>query len=139
MLLVLLAFVVALSCWLFSTCVYPGLFGPLRHIPRLRADWRFRTYQWLYTEPHPRQIDEWLKNTKHEGLVRYDGMLGAPRVLVLGPDAVKEVLVTKAYGGHFERSALNRQRIGTLFGDGLLISGGEMHKVCLCRWLALGH
>ena len=56
----------------------------------------------------------------------------------LSPDAVREVLVTKVYGGHFERPPLNRQRFNTLLGNGLFVMEGDMHKVRLLQCLPRG-
>jgi hypothetical protein len=84
----------------------PSFFSPLRHIPQAQADWRFRLYQWVYTEPDPIRINGWVRGLKHEGLVRYPGIGGTERVIPLSSDAVKEVLVTKAYSC-FERPRLS--------------------------------
>ncbi|KAF2127396.1 cytochrome P450 [Dothidotthia symphoricarpi CBS 119687] len=107
--------------------LYPSLFSPLRHIPKAQADWRFRLYQWVYTEPSPIRLSQWVKDTQYEGLVRYSGLGGTERVLPLSSDAVKEVLVTKAYSC-FERPRLSRERLGALLGNGLLAIDDNQHR-----------
>jgi cytochrome P450 len=108
--------------------LYPTLFSPLRHIPRAQADWHFRLYEWLYTEPNPLRVSRWVEKTQHRGLLRYPGIGGTERVIPLDSDSVKKVLVTQAYSC-FERPPLGRARLRALMGNGLLAADGENHKL----------
>jgi cytochrome P450 len=108
--------------------LFPTLLSPLRHIPKAHADWRFRLYEWVYTEPDPIRISRWMAKTPHRGLVRYPGIGGTERVVPLTSDAVKEVLVTKAYSC-FERPTLSRARFRALLGNGLLSVDDSEHKL----------
>jgi cytochrome P450 len=108
--------------------LHPALFSPLRHIPQARADWRFRLYQWIYTEPDPMTVSRWVEKTQHQGLVRYPGIGGTERILPLTSEAVKEVLVTQAYSC-FHRPALGRARLRALMGNGLLAVDDQDHKI----------
>lgn len=103
--------------------------SPLRHIPRARADWRSRLYRWVYLEPNPDTVWEWIQKTPHEGLVRYSGIGGVQRVTVLNADAAKDVLISQAYSATM-RPPRNRERFTALFGEGLLSAEGDIHKVC---------
>lgn len=58
--------------------------------------------------------------------MRYLGMANSERVLVTGPKALSEVLVTKNY--HFEKPAALRWSIGRVLGVGVLLAEGDEHK-----------
>jgi cytochrome P450 len=74
------------------------------------------------------RISGWIEGLEHEGLVRYPGIGGSECVIPLNSDAVKEVLVTKAYSC-FERPRLSRARFRALIGNGLLSVDDEEHKL----------
>jgi hypothetical protein len=124
-----LAAYAVLTSFLFIYVILPRYLSPLRSIPQARMNWRFRLYQWIYTEPTPVQLARWAESSPSHGLIRYYGIGGSERLLPLHPEAIKETLVTKAYDV-FERPRKNRIRFGTLFGYGLLSAEGEAHKVC---------
>lgn len=109
---------------------HPRFVSPLRSIPSVCTDWRTQLYRWIYTEPTPDQILSWLSRTTssdlQHGLIKYPGIGGASRILLLSPAALREVLVTKAYSD-FHKPPLNKQRLA-MFGDGLLVSDGEAHR-----------
>jgi cytochrome P450 len=119
---------IALLYGIYRFYLVPTLLSPLRHIPKAQADWRFSLYEWIYTEPDPIRINRWVAKTQHNGLVRYPGIGGTERIIPLNSDAVKEVLVTKAYSC-FERPALSRARLRTLLGNGLLSVDDNEHKL----------
>lgn len=123
----------AIATW--SLCIYPRFISPLRHIPQARLGWRDRLYKWIYTEPDPNAVFDWLRRTPNNGLIRYPGIGGVERILIVSPAAIKEVLVTRAYGS-FERPLLGRQRFAGLFGHGLLSAEGDVHKVAKRKMLA---
>ncbi|CAK1362501.1 unnamed protein product [Cercospora beticola] len=109
--------------WLFSR----RLLSPLRHIPAVKVDWRTALYGWTYKEPEPAGILQWVKKLpENHDLVRYPGIGGAERVLILSPNALREVLIDKPYND-FQKPPLNRQRLA-MFGNGLLVSDGEEHR-----------
>lgn len=115
---------------LWRTVLSPRFASPLRGIPMVKVDWRTALYRWIYVEPTPDQILGWLEQTplaaKEQGFIRYPGVGGAERVLLLRPEALREVLVTQAYSG-FQKPALNRQRLA-MFGNGLLVADLEEHR-----------
>lgn len=116
---------IILVWWFF---LYPTFFSPLRHIPAVQTGWRTRVYEWIYKEPTPPQIVEWIKKTPNNGLVRYYGIGGTQRVLLTSPDAVREVMVTKRYE-FFQKPDTMNQVIRKLFGEGLLTSEGDAHRL----------
>ncbi|KAI5362760.1 putative cytochrome P450 [Septoria linicola] len=111
--------------------VYPRFASPLRHIPAVYLDWRTRLYRWIYVEPTPDQVLTWLEQTPKQlvehGIVRYPGIGGQERVLLVSPEALREVLEVKAYND-FQKPLLNRQRLA-MFGNGLLASDGTEHHM----------
>lgn len=58
--------------------------------------------------------------------MRYLGICNSERVLVTGPRALSEVLVTKNY--HFEKPGMLRHNIGRILGVGVLLAEGDEHK-----------
>jgi len=58
--------------------------------------------------------------------MRYLGLFNLERVLVTGPKALSEVLVTKNY--HFQKPHAMRYSLGRVLGVGLLLAEGEEHK-----------
>ncbi len=54
-------------------------------------------------------------------------MANSERVLVTGPKALSEVLVTKNY--HFEKPKALRYNIVRLLGAGILLAEGDEHKI----------
>ncbi|KAF2210353.1 hypothetical protein CERZMDRAFT_99417 [Cercospora zeae-maydis SCOH1-5] len=113
-----------LLAWVFFLRKYQS---PLRHIPAVKVDWRTALYGWVYKEPEPAEVLQWVKQLpQHHELVRYPGVGGAERVLILSPSALREVLIDKAYND-FQKPPLNRQRLA-MFGNGLLVSDGEEHR-----------
>lgn len=57
------------------------------------------------------------------------------RLVVTGPKALGELLVTKVYD--FEKPELVRQSLRRITGDGILLAEGEEHKVNLTHHLPL--
>jgi cytochrome P450 len=53
-------------------------------------------------------------------------MFNSERVLVTGPKALSEVLVTKSY--HFQKPGVLRYNLGRILGVGVLLAEGDEHK-----------
>lgn len=62
----------------------------------------------------------------HDGLIRYFWFFNIERVLLVSPEAIKEVLVTRSYD--FEKPSGVRHLLTTLLGNGLLVAEGDEHK-----------
>ena len=65
-------------------------------------------------------------NIQHNGFIRYLGPVNRERLLVVGPKALSEVLVTKSYDFHKPKSM--RWTIGRLLGIGILLAEDDEHK-----------
>lgn len=122
---VLGAWLVAFICRFFW---YEYLSNPLSSIPRIQSDWQTRVYRWMYTEPTPIQLREWVKASPNDGLLRYYGIGGSPRLLLTNAEAVKEAFVTQQYS-QFEKPELIRLRTGNNIGFGLSATTGKVHRV----------
>lgn len=67
-----------------------------------------------------------VNSVKHDGVIRYRGFLNQERLLIAGPRAISEVLVTKNYD--FEKPSQMRLSIGRILGIGVLLAEGDEHK-----------
>ena len=72
---------------------------------------------------------EYIRQTPNNGLIRYSGMFGFPRVLVTESQGQREVLYEKSYS--FHKSEIAKRITGPLLGGGVLIAEGDLHKVFL--------
>lgn len=120
-----------LVVWPYYLFVYQPYLSPLRHILQAPSELNNRK-TWLATEPSPPQLLQWVKAVKGHpnftGLMRYRGIGGSERVLVCTPPALREVLVAQQYSS-FDRPLMARKRIAVQAGNGLIASGGDVHKV----------
>jgi cytochrome P450 len=62
----------------------------------------------------------------NDGLVRYQALFNAERLLITSPKALSEVLTTKSY--EFVKPNHVVRGIGTILGNGVLVAEGEEHK-----------
>lgn len=67
-----------------------------------------------------------VKDTRHDGLIRYLFFFNRERLLVASPKALAEVLVTKSYV--FEKPEAMRGLLGRVLGHGILLAEGDEHK-----------
>jgi hypothetical protein len=73
----------------------------------------------LWYEPNAAEIERWLNEVPHNGLLRYHGFYNEERIFVAGPEAVKDFLVTGAY--KFVKPVAQRTMIANVGGPyGLL-------------------
>lgn len=72
-------------------------------------------------------IMEWLKDLPNEGLLRYYIVGNMEWVMPTNSEALKEILVTKAYD--FEKPEIMKYGLRTTLGSGILLAEGEEHKV----------
>ena len=78
-------------------------------------------------EPPGAPHKEWIDTIPNDGLIYYNGLLNAERILVTSPQALSEVLTSKSY--EFVKPDLLTNGAGRLLGNGLLLSEGDEHKV----------
>jgi len=71
---------------------------------------------------------DWINSIPNDGLIYYNSVLNAERLLLTSPQALSEVLTTKSY--EFVKPAFLRNGLGRVLGNGLILSEGDEHKVC---------
>lgn len=67
-----------------------------------------------------------VNTVKHNGVIRYLSFLNQERLLVAGPKALSEVLVTKSY--EFQKPSHIRWTLSRILGVGILLAEGDDHK-----------
>ncbi|KAI1503676.1 cytochrome P450 [Biscogniauxia marginata] len=117
------------SIWaLWVVFLYPKLFSPLRGLPEpAGGSWWAGHFRKIIAEPTGVPMREWVATVPNDGLLRYLGLFNEERLLVTGPKALSEVLVTSNYD--FEKPATVGASIGRILGVGVLLAEGEEHKV----------
>ncbi len=70
---------------------------------------------------------KWTNEVPNDGLIYYNYLLNAERLLITTPKALSEVLVHKNYD--FIKPSLMRNGLGRILGVGILLAEGEEHKV----------
>ncbi|KAF5026346.1 hypothetical protein F66182_1554 [Fusarium sp. NRRL 66182] len=107
---------------LYKILIKPHL-SPLRHIPSPnQGSILFR----LIHEPKVPEIERWMDELPHEGLIRYFGIFNQERILAASPEAAQDLLVSNAY--KFVKPELQWLLANNIAGHGLLILEGEQHK-----------
>ncbi|KAI1170549.1 cytochrome P450 [Nemania sp. FL0916] len=108
--------------------LWPKFFSPLRTLPGpTDGSWWKGQFDKIVAEPSGMPMREWVTTIPNDGVLRYLGLANAERVLVTGPRALSEVLVTKNY--HFEKPSAMRNSIGRILGVGVLLAEGDEHKI----------
>ena len=76
-------------------------------------------------------MQKWVNEVPNEGLIRYNYLFNAERILITSPKALGEVLVQRSY--EFVKPENIRHGLGRILGVGVLLAEGEEHKVsCNC-------
>ncbi|KAH8904667.1 putative cytochrome P450 monooxygenase [Coniochaeta sp. PMI_546] len=71
-------------------------------------------------------IREWTRTIPNNGLIRYYMAANIERVIVVGQEALSEILVSKVYD--FPKSESLRVKLLRFTGNGILLAEGEEHK-----------
>lgn len=116
--------VAALSLVLLYRLLLKPLFNPLRHLPSPDQGPLYRRF---LTEPQSHDCEKWMQSIPNSGLIRYHGILGSERVLVTGPQGIKDILQLETY--KFEKPRAVRAVLQGILGDGLVTAEGQNHKV----------
>ncbi|KAI0815862.1 cytochrome P450 [Xylaria sp. FL0064] len=112
---------------LWVVILYPKFFSPLRSLPEPPGgSWWNGHWSRIHNEPRGIPMRDWIATVPNDGIMRYLGFANGERVLVTGPKALSEVLVTKSY--YFPKPAALRYNISRLLGDGILLAEGDEHK-----------
>ncbi|KAF7548176.1 hypothetical protein G7Z17_g7236 [Cylindrodendrum hubeiense] len=115
---------------LWTGFLWPNYLSPLRHLPTVPDAGVFsKETLRIYTEPRGAPQCEWINKLGHvpQGVVRYRSILGTERLLVVSPDALAEVLVSKSYD--FRKPAFVVTELRQVLGMGVLLAEGDHHKV----------
>ncbi|KAF9760966.1 hypothetical protein IL306_004034 [Fusarium sp. DS 682] len=112
---------IALYC-IHRLFIKPHL-SPLRYLPSPKqGPVLFR----LLHEPKVPEIENWIDELPHQGLIRYLGVFNEERILIASPDAAQELLFSNAY--RYVKPELQWILANNIAGHGLLIQEGEQHK-----------
>ncbi|GIZ48250.1 hypothetical protein CKM354_001131800 [Cercospora kikuchii] len=112
---------------IYKLFIYPFYVSPLRHIPGPKGGLPLLGHgMTLLERPAGRTYVKWMKEIPNDGLIQFGGYLHENTLLVVGPKALQEVLVTKAY--EFEKPSKTRDALRPSLGDGLLFLEGDGHK-----------
>jgi hypothetical protein len=124
--------VVALVIWRFvyKNFLYPKFFTPLRHIPLVSAS----------SSANGNEVDEpstlrgevarlrgSIKEVPNNGLLRFYQDDKQERVLVVGAQALNEILVSNT--NTFIKPSFVHRNLYNVVGNGILLAEGEIHKV----------
>ncbi|KAI1364418.1 cytochrome P450 [Xylaria arbuscula] len=122
-------FLIQVFAWaVWTVILWPKFFSPLRSLPEPPGgSWWNGHFARILAEPSGIPMREWVGTVPNDGVMRYLGMANRERVLVTGPKALSEVLVTKNY--IFEKPRALRFNIGRLLGVGILLAEGDEHKL----------
>ncbi|KAM5357225.1 hypothetical protein ACJZ2D_016483 [Fusarium nematophilum] len=98
-------------------------FSPLKHLPSPnQGSILFR----LLHEPKVPEIEKWIDELPHQGLIRYRGVFNEERIFIASPEAAQDLLFSNAY--RFVKPELQWILANNIAGHGLLIQEGEQHK-----------
>ncbi|KAI9164113.1 Cytochrome P450 monooxygenase [Paramyrothecium foliicola] len=78
-------------------------------------------------EPAGLPFRNWSRTIPNDGLIRYLHLFNQERLIVTGPEGLREVLGQNSYD--FEKPHLLRAMVGKILGYGLLLSEGNVHKM----------
>ncbi|EMD87526.1 hypothetical protein COCC4DRAFT_133810 [Bipolaris maydis ATCC 48331] len=108
--------------------LWPLYFSPLRHLQSVpESGWFSAETLRLYTEPRGVAQCEWYLKDVPEGLVRYRSLLGFERLLVVSPEALADVLVTRSY--EFRKPPFVVTLLRQILGRGILLAEGDEHRM----------
>ncbi|GAM88387.1 hypothetical protein ANO11243_064200 [Dothideomycetidae sp. 11243] len=112
---------------LYKAFIFPNFISPIRHLPGpSNPHWLFGHGLKIIRDPTGVPMREWNNEVPNEGLIRYTSFLNSERLLVTGPKALAEVLVTKNYD--FVKPNQVRAGLGRIAGEGILLAEGDEHK-----------
>ncbi|KIY02304.1 uncharacterized protein Z520_02442 [Fonsecaea multimorphosa CBS 102226] len=116
------------ASWFFYLLfIYPNFLSPLRDLPNAPGAYPIIGHALSQFKP-PRGADyqRWTREIPNDGLIRLRGFMEGDTVLVTGPKALAEILVTRSY--EFPKADRDRVFLRRLIGDGLVAAEGDQHK-----------
>ncbi|KAI1481981.1 cytochrome P450 [Daldinia eschscholtzii] len=111
----------------WNIILYPHFFSPFRHLPEPEgSSWINGQFSTVRNKPTGIPMREWVANIPNEGLIRYRFIFNTERILVTGPKALADLLVTRSYD--FVKPSNVRFGLSRLLGVGVLLAEGDEHK-----------
>ncbi|KAF4446717.1 hypothetical protein F53441_9650 [Fusarium austroafricanum] len=98
-------------------------FSPLRHLPSPKQG---SVLLRLLHEPKVSELEKWIDELPHQGLIRYLGVFNEERILVASPEAAQDLLFSNVY--KTVKPELQWILANNIAGHGLLILEGDQHK-----------
>ena len=114
---------------IYNAILWPRFLSPLRHLPTVTDGASLINGQLatIVKEPTGVPLRRWMNEIPNDGFIRYLHFLNRERLLLLSPKTLAEVLVNKTQD--FAKPNLLKTGIGKILGNGLLLVGGEEHKI----------
>ncbi|KAI0387932.1 cytochrome P450 [Hypomontagnella monticulosa] len=107
--------------------LYPYFFSPLIGLPQpKRGSWFMGNFWTIRDKPTGIPQREWNSTIPNDGVIRYLGPFNQERLLITGPKALAEVLVTRNYD--FIKPSSVHFFLSRLLGVGVLLAEGDDHK-----------
>lgn len=124
----LLSILASLLKVFYNTVLYPDFFTPIKKIPSPPGrSWLTGNSNTVFLEAPYEDMHKWLESVPNDGLIRYYVSINLERILPVGPKALSEILVAKAY--EFPKPDFIRASLKRLAGEhGLLLVEGDDHK-----------
>ncbi|OCK81417.1 cytochrome P450 [Lepidopterella palustris CBS 459.81] len=115
--------------WLVWSCViYPKLFSPLRNLPQPSGSSFFMGQFWRLMKKGGMELQcSWVNEVPNDGVIMYPCFLNWQRILVVKPQALAEVMLSRAYD--YVKPPHIKTGVGAIFGSGLVFIEGEYHKM----------
>ncbi|KAI1386568.1 cytochrome P450 [Hypoxylon trugodes] len=111
----------------WAVILYPKFFSPLRGLPEPTGNsWLMGQLPTIQKYPTGIPQRKWIATIPNDGIIRYLAGFNEERLLITGPKALAEVLVTKNY--EFVKPYSIRFGLSRLLGVGILLAEGDEHK-----------
>ncbi|KAE8340680.1 hypothetical protein BDV24DRAFT_61383 [Aspergillus arachidicola] len=120
-------FVHLFVCIVYRAQIYPRYIDPLRHLPTANGGHPIIGHVLSqFSLPRGEKYLSYVDTVPNDGIIRLRGFLNSSQLLLTNAEALKEVLVRKAY--EFEKPSGERDFLRVILGEGLVVSEGDFHK-----------
>ncbi|KAM3420477.1 hypothetical protein BST61_g3746 [Cercospora zeina] len=123
------ALIYLFAAYNIGKAISKNLNNPLRRLPTPPGDTFLLGHaRFTWEEPRGHGFLKWIDEIPNDGLIYYSGFFRATgHVLVTSPDAIREVLVTRAYD--YVKPEIGRKFLEQTTGRGLIVVEGDEHKM----------
>ena len=112
--------------FIWTVVLYPNIFSPLRKVPGPRGHWFYGQFREIFREeigvPHLR----WVKEHPGAAFIRYTGLFGKERLLVVS-QAAHQYILTNCYN-YPKPPDITRALKIILGAKGILFAEGDIHR-----------